>query len=509
MSTTLESREVLVVDCQSTGANPRHGHLLEIAWAVTSAGCVVDDDSIRSSLVSLPDGASIPRRITAITGIDEDQLEEARPPDEIWTDLLSDAGAIVDSLTVAHFAQFEAPFLVDLHDRFGSGPFPLLFVCTREIARRVFPQLPRFGLRALAGHLGHGLEEARRAAEHVRATARVWQELCRVLVERGVHDSAGLKELLDTPPPKRDAAERSFPLPVERRRTLPDHPGVYRFVDPGGRVLYVGKAASLQKRVATYFQPRGYRLGSTLEMLTQAFDVKITETETRLEAALLEVDEIKRLDPPYNTALRDRGNHRHSAAELFDSLVSAIESPMSLVGNESVPLEIGLTFPEPPDFETLRAGVGLFCDVFLDSSEVSPERLSALGAVLWWEREGEDAGDEEDQSEDEEIGEREPFRWTPQRVARSLARGARTAAHLQRKEIWHRLICTSTITWQRREEDEGDRVLVIEDGAVPDSLRVLTTEIRRLVTDERLVEIQLAPDVRLTPERARRLLEWI
>jgi DNA polymerase-3 subunit epsilon len=516
MAVALDSLRVCLLDCQSTGANPRSGHLLELAWAfATASGGDLAEDQVCSKLVSIPEDAAIPGRISAITGITEELLIDAPDPADVWAELeaaIADGSDEQPCWAVAHFARFEGPFLVDLHQRFGSGAFPLRLVCTRDLARRVVPELPRFGLRAIAGHLGHPLGEHRRSAGHVRATARIWREMCARLADQGVVDTDGLLQILAEPPPRRAEVVPVFPLSVERRKELPDRPGVYRFVDPSGRVLYVGKATSLRQRVATYFQPRGYRLATTLEMLTQAFEVRVTETATRVEAALLEVDEIKRLDPPYNTALRDRGNHRHSAAELLDALVSVAESPMWLVGNENVPPGIGLTYPEPPELETLRVGVGLFREVLLDGSDVTPERLAALGAVLWWEREeqerDEKAEAEPDEHDEQEDGEA-PFAWTPERVARSLARGARLAAHLQRREIWQRLIGSSTITWRSREDKERDNMLTIEQGAVPDQLRVLTTELRRLVTDGRLVEIRLAPDVSVKPDRARALLEWI
>ena len=69
------------------------------------------------------------------------------------------------------------------------------------------------------------------------------------------------------------------------------------------------------------------------------------------------------------------------------------------------------------------------------------------------------------------------------------------------------MIGNCTIRWRGRKEDE--RTVVMEEDSVPDRLRVLTTELRRLVADERLVEVRLAPDVSLTPESVRDLLEWI
>src|SRR5262249_61911102 len=75
--------------------------------------------------------------------------------------------------TVIHFARFEQPFLRIL----AGGEPPLDIVCTHDIARRLFPELPRRSLRALAGYLGRGVGALRRSADHVEATAFLWQEL--------------------------------------------------------------------------------------------------------------------------------------------------------------------------------------------------------------------------------------------------------------------------------------------------------------------------------------------
>jgi DNA polymerase-3 subunit epsilon len=85
---------------------------------------------------------------------------------------------------------------------------------------------------------------------------------------------------------------------------LPDAPGVYRFLRSNGDVLYVGKATSLRKRVASHFAAGQRTTERALEMLSQAHSIDATPTATILEAALLETDEIKRIDPPYNVQLR-------------------------------------------------------------------------------------------------------------------------------------------------------------------------------------------------------------
>ncbi|MBY0317084.1 MAG: nucleotide excision repair endonuclease, partial [Bdellovibrionales bacterium] len=98
----------------------------------------------------------------------------------------------------------------------------------------------------------------------------------------------------------------SFQYRMERdkRLKLPDEPGVYKMLSQDGTVLYVGKATSLKTRVNSYFRGISHRDRRKLEMMAQVWDIQVTTCATPLEAALLESDEIKKLKPRYNVALR-------------------------------------------------------------------------------------------------------------------------------------------------------------------------------------------------------------
>lgn len=88
-------------------------------------------------------------------------------------------------------------------------------------------------------------------------------------------------------------------------KRIPNEPGVYRFRDAAGAVLYVGKAKALRKRVASYLRPAGTPHGRTGEMLSQAADIDWVVTDSESEALLLEDNFIKEERPPYNLRLRD------------------------------------------------------------------------------------------------------------------------------------------------------------------------------------------------------------
>ena len=88
-------------------------------------------------------------------------------------------------------------------------------------------------------------------------------------------------------------------------RTLSNDPGVYRLVDRLGRVLYVGKARNLKKRVASYFRAPEQLSPKTRALMSHTDSVEVTATHTETEAVLLENNLIKEHRPRYNIVLRD------------------------------------------------------------------------------------------------------------------------------------------------------------------------------------------------------------
>ena len=101
-----------------------------------------------------------------------------------------------------------------------------------------------------------------------------------------------------------DAPETGHAVIAGYLRVLDNSPGVYRMLDASGRVLYVGKAKALRKRVSAYAKPTGHT-ARIARMISQTASMMFLTTRTETEALLLEQNLIKQLKPHFNVLLRD------------------------------------------------------------------------------------------------------------------------------------------------------------------------------------------------------------
>src|SRR5438477_4507957 len=103
-------------------------------------------------------------------------------------------------------------------------------------------------------------------------------------------------------------------LSADRRRELPDEPGVYLFRDARGKVLYVGKAKSIRKRVASHFSNPSTRGGK--DLVDQIDHIEALVVVTDAEALLAEQNFIKQYKPRFNIRLRDDKSYPYIAISL-------------------------------------------------------------------------------------------------------------------------------------------------------------------------------------------------
>jgi len=588
--TKLAELQILALDCQATGANPSKGHLLEIAWVPSRAaepGPVITSVP-QSYLVRLPDNAAVPHAVQRITGISDQSLAAALPSHTIWQHLLSAADANAEANHAAarlcplviHFARFERPFLKDLYRKHGAaGAFPFRIICTHEIAVRLLPNLPRRGMRAIAGYYGYGMPELKRSGCHAAATAFIWHKMVQLI--NTVHGIIKLEQLIDWLASTRPAgrSKRTFPMQPQLRKQLPAGPGIYRMLRSNGDVLYIGKAKSLKERINSYFRPKAPHAEHILEMLTQARGLDATRTGSALEAAILESDEIKRQSPPYNIALRRfqrrlifcgkdlrlkaaAADEACPAGPLPDGKSSrALAAFGQWFGNEmqlgaDTVDEIGCAVlglpPEhAPDGDCLQRGFDNFrrrhgnCP----ANQSALRFLTALGARLWQEKMAaaaeapKAAPPEADAGDTLPNGTADEFIWTPEAVADAIERMATACAYLIRRARWFCLLSESTLAWESADQPHAKkRMLVFEKGrpienreldsgentAAPpgfaggfherqmhidlvtyDRLRIVTTEMRRIIAAGRNIELRLGPKVILRRSQLIKALQWV
>ena len=493
---SLSQLEALFVDVQTTGASPARGNVLEIGWAH-------EQGAPFTSLVVQPEGSRLPAAVTRVTGIQETDLSEARPPADIRNALALEArsfGSLGPTLAIAHYARFEEAFLRDLWQREAPedhGPFPFTFLCLHAIGRRLHPELPRCTLHALAGLLGAPMARERRAGPHVEATRHLWHNFReRLGHEHAIHDLADLRAWLKCTPSKSRA--RSYPMERTKRLSLPDGPGVYHLRSGTGTLLYVGKATSLKRRVNQYFQTRARHSEKLLEMLSQVRDVTFEQTETALEAALLESDRIKELAPPYNDALRSDGRELVFADRTLSSFQTSpdrkhtlgpfpgqwalllLRAALHYLDHERPTPDLWSSRPfghkEEIEPSILHSGVQLFTEQFQAQRQSRSTRrdLWRLG-WNWWlasrqRTEADDTADLQDPTHEEPL--------TPEDLATNLQEAIAFAAMWRHRAHALRLLANATVRWSETLAGQStiQRELTFHEGTLVKRRTVTSTE---------------------------------
>ncbi|HJE16160.1 MAG TPA: GIY-YIG nuclease family protein, partial [Enterococcus casseliflavus] len=94
-----------------------------------------------------------------------------------------------------------------------------------------------------------------------------------------------------------------------KANALPEKPGVYLMKDQHNEVLYVGKAKSLKKRVVSYFRKNQQHANKVLRLVYNVVDFETIETDTELDALLLECRLIQAFHPIYNRQMNHSANY--------------------------------------------------------------------------------------------------------------------------------------------------------------------------------------------------------
>ncbi|TDH28999.1 DNA polymerase III subunit epsilon [Segetibacter sp. 3557_3] len=274
-----------IVDIETTGGYASANGITEIAIAIYDGEKVVDYfDTLVNPLVA------IPPYIQALTGITNAMVSQAPLFEEVAGKIYE---LLSDKVFVAHNVNFDYSFVKYHLSRCGFD-LDCKKLCTVRLGRKIFPGQHSYSLGNLCRSLSIEIEQRHRAGGDARATVKLFQQLL-------CNDQAGEINLML----KGRAKDQHLPpnLQVEKVTALPCCPGVYYFHNQKGKVIYVGKAKDLRKRVASHFSNN--KTGKQKqEFLRNIYDVTYHECGSELMAFILESIEIKRLWPLYNRSLK-------------------------------------------------------------------------------------------------------------------------------------------------------------------------------------------------------------
>lgn len=270
-----------IVDIETTGSHPDKNGITEIAIVLHNG----EEVEGRYETLINP-GYKIPSFITYLTGISNEIVESAPSFSEVAQHIHN---LLSNRIFIAHNVNFDYTFIRH-HLRVNGYHWLPKKLCTLKLSRKAFPGLQKYGL----GHLCKTFEipvvNRHRAGGDADATAILFKK---ILNEGG---EKLIKDFL-----KKESHEQILPpnLSKESINKLPYVPGVYYFHDAKGKIIYVGKAKCLKKRVLSHFT--GLNTGKKRqEFLRNIYDVTFTECPTEFTAFILESIEIKKYWPEYN-----------------------------------------------------------------------------------------------------------------------------------------------------------------------------------------------------------------
>ncbi len=274
-----------VVDIETTGGNATHSRITEIAIIIHNGREVIE----RFETLVNPE-KEIPLPIFALTGINNEMVRDA----PVFADIAPRVYELLEGrIFVAHNVNFDYSFVRHQLEQAGFR-WTARKLCTVRMSRKIRPGLRSYSLGRLCDALDISIQNRHRAGGDAEATAILLGKLLEWDTE-GV-----IAEML-----KKNSGEQRLPpnLPRDQFDALPNRPGIYYFHDRSGKVIYVGKAVNIKKRVTTHF------IGHTISPQRQHFlrdihGISFEICATELMALLLECIEIKRLWPAYNRALK-------------------------------------------------------------------------------------------------------------------------------------------------------------------------------------------------------------
>lgn len=277
--------EYAIVDIETTGGCASGSGITEIAILIHNGKTIID----RYQTLINPQ-VPIPIYIQALTGITDDMVYDSPVFGQVAEQIYK---VLEGRVFVAHNVNFDYSFIKHHLERVGYI-FNAQKLCTVRLSRKIKPGLKSYSLGKLCAALNIPLIERHRAEGDAQATAILFSRLLQWDTEGHITTMLGKKSKEQQLPPN---------LPHLDFEKLPHSPGVYYFKDQTGKVVYVGKAKDIRKRVSSHFtghNPKPQRQ----HFLRSIHSIDHEACGTELMALLLEAVEIKRLWPAFNKAIK-------------------------------------------------------------------------------------------------------------------------------------------------------------------------------------------------------------
>ncbi|MGA9638246.1 exonuclease domain-containing protein [Flavobacterium sp.] len=281
----MKKLEYAIVDIETTGGNARGSRITEIAIIVHDGKKVIE----RFETLVNPK-KEIPLPIFALTGINNEMVKNAPTFDDISEKVYE---LLSERIFVAHNVNFDYSFVRHQLEEAGFK-WIARKLCTVRAARKIKPGLASYSLGRLCNSLGIKLENRHRAGGDADATAILFARLLEWDEEKVI------EQML-----KKTAQDQRLPpnLSPDDYNNLPEKIGVYYFYNEFHKVIYVGKAINIKKRVTTHFS--GHNVNAQRQnFLRDIHSISFEVCATELMALILECTEIKKLWPAYNRALK-------------------------------------------------------------------------------------------------------------------------------------------------------------------------------------------------------------
>jgi DNA polymerase-3 subunit epsilon len=270
-----------IVDIETTGGHASGSGITEVAIYIHDGNKVLE-----SFQTLINPQQNIPVYITALTGINNAMLVSAPTFDEVAPEIFE---LLNNHIFVAHNVNFDYSFLKH-HLKTAGYELNIKKLCTIRLCRKVFPGLPSYSLGNLCRNLNIEIENRHRADGDAKATVILFDKILQS--DGQLHINAMLKK---------SSAEQWLPLQLDKSiiEKLPASPGVYYFHNKKGKIIYVGKAINIKKRVSSHFTHNDGEK-KRQNFLRLVANITYHACANELHALVLESTEIKRLWPKYN-----------------------------------------------------------------------------------------------------------------------------------------------------------------------------------------------------------------